>query len=308
MSGWTVADIPDLSGWTVLVTGVTGGLGANTARELATHGAHVVLGARSFDGARGVGTNITESARDASWEVLELDLADLRSVRDASRSFGDRHSALDLLVNNAGVMATPERRTADGFELQLGTNHLGPFALTGLLTPQLLAAPNARVVTVSSIMHKYARRVPTLDPREPRRYRKWQAYSESKLANLLFAFELDRRAAAAGAPITSVAAHPGVASTHLQRSGPELAGRTFGSLIVRLGTMLFAQSADAGAWPLLYAATTPGLAGGSYVGPEVLELRGSPRIVTASRAAYDLGAGRRLWNLSEQATGVVYPF
>ena len=208
---WTLADIPDLTGRRALVTGVTGGLGEHTVLELARKGASVVMTARSQTKLQRAVDDVRRVLPQAELVPLVLDLADLSSVRravDEVRPLG----ALDLLVNNAGVMATPHRRTADGFELQLGTNHLGHFALTGLLWPQLVAAGSARVVTVSSQMHRLARTVPLGDPRQDTgRYRKWQAYAESKLANLLFAFELERRATAAGVAVHSMAAHPGYA-------------------------------------------------------------------------------------------------
>jgi NAD(P)-dependent dehydrogenase (short-subunit alcohol dehydrogenase family) len=301
---WTTTDIPDLRGLRALVTGVTGDLGRETARELARAGAHVILTARNE-------ARLTESARriadelpDARLETVLLDLADLAGVRRAAKDVLDRTDTLDILVNNAGVMATPHRRTADGFELQFGTNHLGHFALTGLLMPAL---GGARVVTVSSGAHRGALRAPLGDPRARRRYRKWVAYCESKLANLLFMRELDRRAGAAGLGLTSVAAHPGYAATQLQTSGPQLAGKTPFARVMAAATPMLGQSPQMGALPSLYAATYPGLPGGTYVGPSQLgEMRGPPKVVGMSRAARDDEAAARLWELSEEATGVTF--
>jgi NAD(P)-dependent dehydrogenase (short-subunit alcohol dehydrogenase family) len=207
-------------------------------------------------------------------------------------------------VNNAGVMATPQRRTVDGFELQLGTNHLGHFALTGLLIPAL---SHARVVTVSSQMHRIAPRAPLGDPRAKRRYNRWLAYGESKLANLLFMRELDRRARAAGLELTSVAAHPGYSATQLQTSGPQLGGKSLSARVMAAATPLLGQPPAMGALPSLYAATYPQLPGGTYVGPSrLMEMRGAPKLVGMSRAARDDAAAGRLWELSEKATGVTF--
>jgi NAD(P)-dependent dehydrogenase (short-subunit alcohol dehydrogenase family) len=288
--GWTAADIPDQSGRRVVITGANSGLGLSTAGELARKGATVVLACRNLDKGR---TALAQVGGNATLE--QLDLADLGSVR----AFAERRTEpVDLLVNNAGIMAPPEGRTADGFELQLGTNHLGHFALTGLLLPRLLAGEAPRVVTLSSIMHRYGRREPR------RRYNRWRAYSDSKLANLLFARELDRRARAAGAPLLSVAAHPGWAATHLQTASPPLIDRT----VLAVMNRLVAQSADAGALPVLYAATTD-VPGGSYSGPDGRnELRGAPQLVGMSARARDAAAARELWDESERLTGVTYAF
>jgi NAD(P)-dependent dehydrogenase (short-subunit alcohol dehydrogenase family) len=225
-------------------------------------------------------------------------------VHQAAKQVLKTTDTLDILVNNAGVMATPQRRTVDGFELQLGTNHLGHFALTGLLMPAL---SNARVVTVSSQMHRVAPRAPLGDPRGKRHYSKWLAYGESKLANLLFMRELDRRARAAGLALTSVAAHPGYSATQLQTSGPQLAGTSLTARVMAAATPLLGQPPAMGALPSLYAASYPRLPGGTYVGPSrVMQMRGAPQVVGMSRAARDDAAAAKLWELSEQATGVTF--
>jgi NAD(P)-dependent dehydrogenase (short-subunit alcohol dehydrogenase family) len=301
---WQTSDMPDLHGRTALVTGVTGGLGHHTALELARAGARVILAARNegrlADTARAIGAELG----DADLATVPLDLADLSNVRRAAEQVLESTEKLDILVNNAGVMATPYRRTADGFELQLGTNHLGHFALTGLLFPALT---DARVVTVTSLMHRTVRRVPLDDPRMERGYRRWPAYGASKLANLQFALELDRRAQAAGLDLTSVAAHPGFTATELQTTGPQLGGSSLWARLLAAVTPLAGQRADAGALPSLYAATEPGLPGGTLVGPSrLLGLHGPPKVTGMSGAARDPRAAANLWKLSEETTGVTF--
>jgi NAD(P)-dependent dehydrogenase (short-subunit alcohol dehydrogenase family) len=295
---WTVADIPSQAGRIAVVTGATSGIGRHTAAELARAGAEVVLAVR--DAARGERVR----AEIGAAAVVRVDLADQASVRAGAAELLERWPRIDVLVNNAGVMALPRRVTPDGFELQMATNHLGPFALTGLLIGALGAA---RVVTVSSGAHRGARRISFDDLHGERRYRRWSAYSQTKLANLLFMFELGRRAAAAGLDLRSVAAHPGVASTNLQAAGPRMDGSRLKELVIVGGTRLVGQSDAAGAQPSLYAATTPELPGGSYVGPDgIFEGRGHPKLVSASKAAHDEAAARRLWEVSENLTGVRY--
>ena len=312
---WTLADMPSLAGTRALVTGVTSGIGLVTARELARAGAEVVLAARNADKLAATEHQLTEAVPGARLRPLQVDLADLTSVRRAAADAA-ADGPLHLLVNNAGVMATAHQRTPDGFELQLATNHLGPFALTGLLLDRLVASGGARVVTVSSVM---AATVPTVTLRDPReragRYRRWRAYGESKLANLLFTLELDRRAQAAGLPVVAVAAHPGYTATNLIGSGMRRGGRAGGAGGLRLDgaigvavTRLVAQGPDQGALSTLMAATAPGLPGGSYVGPAgPFELHGPPTVVGHPRPALDTELGRALWELSERATGVSYP-
>ena len=300
---WTAQDIPDQSGRLAVVTGANSGLGLATATALARAGATVVLAVR--DEARGAdaAATISGAVPAADVSVASLDLADLGSVRAFAEALdGDR---LDLLINNAGVMAPPRRLTKDGFESQFGTNHLGHFALTGLLLPRLLTAPAARVVTVSSILHRRGT-IDFNDLQGERGYSRWDAYGQSKLANLMFCFELQRRATAADASLQSMAAHPGYAATNLQFAGPT---RFYERAFMALGNRLFAQSAEMGALPTLYAATVPELPGGSYIGPDGRgEQRGHPRIVTAAGKAYDEDAWRRLWEVSETLTGVHYSF
>jgi NAD(P)-dependent dehydrogenase (short-subunit alcohol dehydrogenase family) len=301
MTGWTAEEIPDQHGRTAIVTGANSGLGRVVARELAKRGAIVIIASRDHAKGAEAAREITAAFPSSNVEAAQLDLANLGSIRAFAERIRAGNDHIDLLINNAGVMAAPHRRTADGFELQLGTNHLGHFALTGLLLP-LLDEPDARVVTVSSNNHK-AGRMQFDDLQGERHYSRWGAYAQSKLANLLFAFELDRRLKTAGWPLISVAAHPGYSATNLQLSGPPPHER----LVMRVSNKLFAQSAEIGALPLLYAATAPDLRGGSYVGPDGAgEMRGHPVLVQATKRAQDEEAARRLWEISERLTGVAY--
>jgi NAD(P)-dependent dehydrogenase (short-subunit alcohol dehydrogenase family) len=288
---WTAADLPSQEGRVFIITGANSGIGLPTARALGKAGAHVVLAVR--DVAKG---ETAAASVPGDREVRHLDLADLASVRAFAEAWqGD----IDVLINNAGVMRTPERRTVDGFELQVGTNHLGHFALTNLLLPQL----TDRVVTVSSNAHRGGSI--SLDDLnwQRRRYQRWGAYQQSKLANLLFTLELERRLTAANSPVRALAAHPGYAATNLQfRSERGLEDRVMG-----LSNRLFAQSDEAGAWPTLFAASQD-LPGGGYVGPDGLaEQRGHPTLVGRSSAASDVEMAKRLWALSEELTGVQFP-
>ena len=306
---WTLADIPDQAGRTVLVTGTTlGGLGQFTALELARRGARVVLAGRRQERLDETRTAILEQVPAADLPTLVVDLADLGSVRRAAAEVAGL-GAVDVLVNNAGVMAPAYSRTADGLELQMATNHYGPFLLTGLLLPQLVESNAGRVVTVSSQMHRAARHAPLQDPRaEQGRYWRWHVYGQSKLANLLFTFELDRRLRAAELPVKALAAHPGFASTHLIVNGQ--LGRSSGGAASILDAAVKAVSPsrpDQGAWPTLMAATAD-LPGSTYCGPSGLsEWSGPPHVTTPNRLAHDESAQRRLWELSEQVTGITYP-
>jgi NAD(P)-dependent dehydrogenase (short-subunit alcohol dehydrogenase family) len=270
----------------------------------ARRGAELVLGCR--DAAKGAAAlqRIEEESRGARVELLELDLASLASVQQAARRFAQGYARLHVLCNNAGVMAIPRALTVDGFEMQFGVNHLGHFALTGWLFERLLAAGDARIVTVSSSAHRIGR-IAFDDIDGARSYQEWLAYGQSKLANLLFAFELQRRLAARGLSAISVACHPGYADTNLQQVAPTVRGSRVGAAFFKVSNALFAQSAARGAWPTLYAATAPDVQGGDYIGPSgVGELMGAPKRVRARRSAYDPELARRLWELSVQRTGV----
>jgi NAD(P)-dependent dehydrogenase (short-subunit alcohol dehydrogenase family) len=295
--GWTVADMPSQDGRIAVVTGATSGLGYHTARALADAGAEVVLAVRDAERGERVRQEVGAAA------VVRLDLAEQASVRAAAEELLARWPRIDVLVNNAGVMAPPHRLTADGFELQMATNHFGPFALTGLL---IEALATARVVGVSSGMHRGAK-IAFDDLQSERGYHRWRGYSQTKLANLLFMFELGRRAAAARLSLVSVAAHPGIARTNLQAAGPGMDGNRLRQAVIVGGTYIIGQSDAQGALPSLYAATMPDLPSGTYVGPDgIFEGRGHPKLVSASRAAHDEVAARRLWEVSEDLTSVRY--
>jgi NAD(P)-dependent dehydrogenase (short-subunit alcohol dehydrogenase family) len=301
--GWTADDLPDLTGRHYVVTGANSGLGFETARALARRGGEVVLACRDTGKAGTALDCIKSESPGARVEARELDLASLDSVRAFAGAW-PAGRPIHALVNNAGVMALPLRRTADGFEMQLGTNHLGHFALTGRLLPHLLATPGARIVNVSSTMHKIGRmRWDDLQGRE--RYGKWQAYGQSKLANLLFTYELERRLQAAGRDAIAVAAHPGYAATNLQTAGPRMEGSTLLERISLLGNRLFSQTAEMGALPTLYAAGAPDVRGGEYFGPDrMFETWGHPKRVRSNARSHDRADQERLWRVSEQLTGV----
>jgi NAD(P)-dependent dehydrogenase (short-subunit alcohol dehydrogenase family) len=303
---WTIEAIPDQTGRTAIVTGANSGIGFEAARALAGKGAHVVLTARGeAKGQRALDT-IRAAHPKASLEVMQLDLADLHSIWEFSENFRQKHDQLDLLINNAGVMAIPYRETEDGFEMQFGTNHLGHFALTGRLLEVLLQTSGSRVVTVSSNLHARGK-IELNDLMGRQKYDKWAAYGQSKLANLLFAYELDRRLKAIAAATISLGVHPGYANTQLQMTGPEMEGSTLRRWMMDIGNNLFAQSAAMGALPTLYAATKPGLQGGEYVGPDGFRgLRGYPVVTRSSQRSYDQDMAARLWEVSEELTGVKY--
>jgi NAD(P)-dependent dehydrogenase (short-subunit alcohol dehydrogenase family) len=301
---WTAADIPDQHGRVALVTGANSGLGFQTARALAGKGATVMLACRDQRKGADALARITAEHPAAAIELLELDLADLASVRKAANDALARHPRLDLLINNAGVMAIPHRTTADGFEMQFGTNHLGHFALTGALIDRVLETPGSRVVSVSSTAHRSGR-MHWDDLQWTGRYRKWLAYGQSKLSNLLFIRELQRRLTAKGASTIAVAAHPGYASTHLQAVGPEMSGSRIMSRIMPVANRVLSQTDEQGAWPQLYAATAPDVEGGEYFGPGgFMELQGHPSRAGRSKAARKDDDARRLWEVSEELTDV----
>jgi NAD(P)-dependent dehydrogenase (short-subunit alcohol dehydrogenase family) len=323
MERWMSADVPDQSGRIAVVTGGSGGLGLETAAILAGRGATVVLACRDLgkaeraagqvrDRAGGAGERAAGQARERSGRVdvrvVRLDLARLASVRQAADEIRSSCGRLDLLINNAGVMTVPYQRTEDGFELTFATNHLGPFALTGLLLDRLLDTPGSRVVTVSSIGHRMGAGTMRFDdPMFERGYRPWDAYYQSKLANLLFTYELQSRleTAVPGGTI-ALAAHPGNARTELWRHTPRLTRILYQPALQPI-TFWFAQSAQAGALATLRAATDPAARGGEYYGPAGrLQYTGHPARVESSGQSHDMAAARRLWELSEQLTGVSY--
>ena len=290
---WTSADLPDQTGRTALVTGANSGIGFHTALELARKGARVLMACRDPQRAQAALGRVRLEVPGASAELVTLDLASLASVEAAAVDVAGRTGRLDLLVGNAGVMAPPRTLTADGFELQLGTNHLGHFALTGRLLP--LLGEDARVVVVSSGAHRVGR-IAFDDLMGERSYNPWRAYGQSKLANLLFAAELARRT-----PLFVAAAHPGYAATHLQSGQGSVM-----EALMKVGNATIAQSDAHGAWPSLYAAGSPDARSGAYYGPALLELRGHPKEVGRSAAAQDTSVAARLWDVSQELTGVRY--
>jgi len=306
MTSWTAADIPDQTGRTVVITGANSGLGLRSAEALAKSGARVLLSCRNAAKAADALESVSKVATGPAPEVVPLDLADLASVHAAADDIAGRTDHVDVLLNNAGVMAIPLRRTADDFEMQFGTNHLGHFALTGRLLPLLLAADQPRVVTTSSQAH----RIGTMrwdDLQWRKRYSKWRAYGQSKLSNLLFTFELGRLANLNGTSLLAMAAHPGYAATHLQAVGSEMTGKNLSGRVMDLGNKIFAQSDAQGAWPQLYAATMPDVRSGDYYGPKgIFEMQGSPEKVHMRGAGRDPQSATRLWEISERETGVSY--
>ncbi len=300
---WTIQDIPDQTGRVAVVTGANSGTGFETAMVLAGKGAHVVLACRNAAKADEALRRIRAAHPGAQVESLLLDLGSLASVREAAAALRSRHARLDLLINNAGVMIPPYGRTGDGFETQLGTNHVGPFAFTGLLLDRLLATPGSRVVNMSSSAHRIGQ-IHFDDLNFEKGYRAWAAYGQSKLANLLFTYELQRRLAKAGAGTLAVAAHPGWARTELQRH----AGGLLGVLMAVTGPLL-AQDARGGALPLLRAATDPEARGGDYYGPTgFLEFKGAPAKVRSTPLSREAGLQKRFWQLSERLAEVNYGF
>ncbi|MFJ5288480.1 oxidoreductase [Streptomyces sp. NPDC088348] len=301
--GWNASDIPDQSGRTAVVTGANSGIGLVTARELARRGARVILACRSEVRGQEAEAVIRGDVPDAEVEFVRLDLADLSSVREFAAAV--RAERLDLLINNAGVMALPYGTTTDGFETQFGVNHLGHFALTGLLIPKLLATPGARVVSLSSGLHAVAN-IDIDDLNSERNYRRWIAYGRSKTANLLFVHELTRRLATVGSGLVAAASHPGYAATNLQTAGAKMEGRKGAERLAELGNRVFAQPAETGALPTLYAATAPCVLPDSFTGPRFLGWRGTPGPSLRMKWTTNDVAGERLWTASEQLTGVTY--
>ncbi len=293
---WTAADMPDQTGRVAIVTGANSGIGYETARALAAHNAHVVLACRSLDKAEGAKARLLKEMPEASLHVMPLDLSSLASVRAFAGAFLAAYDRLDLLINNAGVMVPPLTKTEDGFELQFGTNHLGHFALTGLLLPLINHTPHARIVTVSSTAHKMGK-IDFDNLNAEKSYSKWPFYGQSKLANLLFTYELQRRLAQAGETTLAVAAHPGWTATNLQQHTGQ----------VQFLNRFFAMTPEQGALPTLFAATAPDVSGGAYFGPDgFFEMNGHPTRVTSIPRSHDEAVAARLWTVSEAMTGMKY--
>ncbi len=306
MSGkWTANQMPSLAGKTILVTGANSGIGYQAALEFARHGGHVMLGCRNPTKGQAALARLKTEVANAKAEVAEIDVASLASVRAFAEGFLHRGGTLDVLVNNAGVMALKDRElTIDGFERQFATNHLGHFALTGLLLPALKASPTARVVTVASLAHRNGK-MEWDNLQGERIYDGWDAYNRSKLANILFANELNRRAATAGMPLISVPVHPGISRTSIVENGP--GGGSVKMIVLRILSPIMTQDDALGALPTEYAATAPEVAGGQYIGPDGFqEFKGYPKVVQPRPQALDQAAAKRLWEVSEELTGVRY--
>ncbi|MFI6761031.1 SDR family NAD(P)-dependent oxidoreductase [Micromonospora sp. NPDC050417] len=304
---WTANDVPSQHGRVAVITGANTGVGFETAKALAVRGAAVVLAVRDVDKGRQAAAQITDAANGADVTVLRLDLASLASVRAAAEELRTTHPRIDLLINNAGVMYTPQLTTDDGFELQFGTNHLGHFALTGLLLDTILRAPRSRVVTVSSAGHRQGGPMDLDDLNwTTRSYGRVAAYAHSKLANLMFTYELQRRLSGRNDTM-AVAAHPGGSDTGGSRTSVSLQPAIFRAAFAVVRPMLL-QPAEMGALPTLRAATDPSVAGGQYYGPEgFMESKGHPKVVRSSPQSYDVATQRRLWSISEDLTGVRFP-
>jgi NAD(P)-dependent dehydrogenase (short-subunit alcohol dehydrogenase family) len=306
MTNWTQNEIPDQQGRVVIVTGGNSGIGYEAALALAGKNAHVILAVRSMDKGEEASRNIRQQYPKSQVTLMELDLSDLKSVRAFAQNFLKQYDRLDILINNAGVMALPQRKTADGFEMQFGTNHLGHFALTGLLLPALKKTASSRVVTVSSGAHT-AGDIHFDDLQWEKKYESWGAYGQSKLANLLFAYELQRRLDVVGIKTISVGCHPGYAATNLQAAGPKMEGSTFKAWMMKMANTLFAQGQDMGALPTLFAAISVDVNGCDYIGPAG-GMKGYPIKVKSNNKSYDQSLAKRLWTVSEELTGVVYNF
>lgn len=307
---WDAVEMGDLRGETAVVTGANSGLGYEVAKQFAVHGADVVLACRDIERGTEAGERIRHVAPTARLTVIELDLADLSSIRAFAASFENTHDELHYLCNNAGVMAVPRGETTEGFETQFGVNHLGHFALTGLLLGRLHATDGeTRVVTQSSGLHENGD-IDFEDLQHEESYDEWAAYGQSKLANVLFAYELQRRLRSVGIEdVTSVATHPGYADTNLQRRGPEQFGSRFRLWTMKIANAFLAQPQEMGALPMLYAATADDIEGGEYVGPGGFQnMRGHPTKQASSDRSYDETTAARLWNVSETLTGVRYEF
>lgn len=303
---WTADELPDLTDRLIVVTGANGGLGWETSRALARHGAHVIMACRSTEKAAEAVQRVEAENVPGRVEPWVLDLASLRSIEAFAERLVGQHDELYALCNNAGVMALPRRVTADGFEMQLGTNHLGHYALTGRLLPLLLAAEGSRVVTVTSMVHRMGS-IDFDDLQGERRYGKWAAYGASKLANLLFTYELQRRLSAAKAETIAVACHPGYSNTNLQHEAARLAGSAIAGRLMAAASRVAAQSPEMGALPSLYALTAEDVQGGDFIGPGgPMQIWGYPTKVEPAASAKDPELAARLWAVSQQLTGVRY--
>jgi NAD(P)-dependent dehydrogenase (short-subunit alcohol dehydrogenase family) len=303
---WNVTDLTDQTGRVFVITGANSGLGLEATKVLAQRGATIVMACRTVEKAEAVAAPIRTAAPQATLKVMALDLSSLESVARFSAALAARQPRVDVLMNNAGVMALPYRKTADGFEMQFGTNHLGHYALTAKVLPLLEASGRARVVTVSSMAHQMGT-IRFEDLQWEKGYSKWPAYGQSKLANLLFTYELERWLRRTGKSTIAVAAHPGYSATNLQAVGPQMEQSSMGSLFMKLGNSVFAQSAEMGALPQVYAAVHPDVKGGQYIGPDgLMEMSGFPKVVDSNAKSKDEAVAAKLWEVSAALTKVAF--
>lgn len=305
MANWTTDNIPDQSGRVIIVTGANSGLGYETTLALAQKNATVVMACRNQTKGAEARDQVLAKVSHAQVDLMALDLGDLASVRTFAEQFREKYSRLDVLINNAGVMAIPRTETADGFEMQFGVNHLAHFALTGLLIDLLVATPKSRVVSVSSFGHVMGK-IDFDDLMGQEKYTRYGAYGQSKLANILFANELQKRLRAVGAETISLSAHPGLSSTNLQSTSTHHSGALLERILYPIMMNTVAQSAAMGALPQLYAGTADDANGCDYIGPRWMHTRGYPKKVRADKSAYDETIAKRLWEVSEELTGVRY--
>ena len=306
---WNYEDIGDQSGKIFLITGANSGLGLSASRGLASHGATVIMTSRTLEKGNKAAEEIKKDYPEAKLDVMQLDLASFKSIREFASAFKSKYNQLNGLLNNAGVMQPPFRKTEDGLELQMGTNHFGHYLLTGLLLDEIKATPGARVILQSSIAHETTKGINFDDINNEKKYSRTSVYSQSKLANLLFAFELNRKFQEHNIDAIALGVHPGYSATNLQSAGPALGGASFLSRFYKVSNFLFAQSVEKGALPLVYAAVAPDVHGGDYIGPKGMRrMRGYPRRIKARKTAYDEEAAKKLWTISEEKTGLQYNF
>lgn len=306
---WSYDDIPDQSGKIFLITGANSGLGFSASKALASHGATVVLTSRSLEKGTKAVEEIKKEFPDAKLDFMQLDLASFKSIKEFSSQFKSKYSKLNGLLNNAGIMQPPRRETEDGLELQMGTNHFGHFLLTGLLLDVIKNSPGCRIICQSSTVHEMTDGINFEDINHEQKYSRTEVYAESKLANLLFAFELNRKFQEHSINAIALGVHPGYAKTNLQSAGPSLGGTSMLARAYKISNALFAQNIDKGASPLVYAAIAPDVDGGDYIGPTGMRrMRGYPRRLKAKKTAYDEESAKKLWKISEEKTGLVYNF
>lgn len=306
---WNYDDIEDQTGKIFIVTGANSGLGFSASRGLASHGATVIMTSRSIEKGNKAAGKIKEKYPNAKLDVMQLDLASFKSIKEFAYSVKSKYNHLHGLLNNAGVMQPPFRKTEDDLELQMGTNHFGHYLLTGLLLDVIKATPGARVISQSSTVHEMTKGINFDDINNEKKYSRTEVYAQSKLANLLFVFELNRKFKEHNIDVIALGVHPGYSATNLQSSGPSLGGVSFFSRAYKVTNFLVAQSVDKGALPLIYAAVAPDVHGGDYIGPKGMRrMRGFPRRLKAKKTAYDEEMAKKLWTISEEKTGLKYNF